>query len=147
MKKIFFYFLLSLVSLFTLSSCGDDKEYLTLPIFELGFSSDDVRVGDNVVVTLTNKNNPNNLRYNSYSWSCTPEVDGLQSGTPNTNNSFTPLSRGKHEIKVTIDITNFADGKTSDTGKTIKVGETTNTYNSVSTLKTQMTVSRTILVK
>ncbi|MGN1213962.1 MAG: hypothetical protein ACI4TR_03610, partial [Bacteroidaceae bacterium] len=100
MKKIFFYFLLSLVSLFTLSSCSDDKEYLTLPVFELGFSSDDIRVGDNVVVTLTNKNNPNNLKIDSYTWSYSPEVDVLLSG--NTNNSFTPLSRGKHEIKVTI---------------------------------------------
>lgn len=147
MKKIYFYFLLSLVGLFALSSCGDDKEYLSLPVFELGISSDNIKVGDNVVVTLTNKNNPGNLRYNSYSWSCTPEVDGLQSSTPNTNNSFTPLSRGKHTIKVSIDITNFADGKTSDTGKTVIVGETTNTYNSVSTLKTKMTVSRTIIVK
>ncbi len=147
MKRILMSLASLCVCLLLLVSCSEDREHVTLPIFEMGVSSDDVRVGDNVIVSLNNVNHPNNLRYNSYVWSCSPSVDGLTSSTPNKNNSFVPTVRGKHVLTVRIDITNYADGNPSDTGKTIQRGETVNTYTSVSTLKTIMTVSRTIIVR
>lgn len=146
MKKQILVLSLAIIGMLTLWSCSDDKKSLVLPVFELGLSSDNIHVGDKVNVSLTNKNNPTNLRYNSYAWSCDPDVDGLQA-TSNTNNYFVPLGKGKHTISVKIDITNYVDGNSADSGKEINSGETKNTYNSVSTLKTFMTVSRSFIVK
>ena len=138
--SVFFVLLLFL-------SCSEDTRYVSLPVFEIGLSnSEDIHVGDNVILTLTNKNTPENLRYDSYVWSCSPEVDGLASATPNSNNSFVPKQRGRHKISVKVEVTTFADGNAADNGKRITVGETTNTYN-VSTLKMFVTVERTVTVK
>ena len=139
------------VLVFLLSlSCSSDKDYLSLPVFEIGLSNvssdEDIHVGDNVILSLNNMNKPQNIRYDSYKWSCSPDVDGLQSATPNLNNSFKPRYKGKHDITITIEATNFVDGKLSDNGKTVTVGETTNSYK-VSVLKTTITVKRTIFVK
>lgn len=148
MKSILNATLACIISIMCLSSCSDDKTYASLPVYEIGLSQGDgdIHVGDNVILTLTNTNNPSTYRYNSYRWECTPEVDGLQSATPNTNNSFKPLTKGKHTITVKIDASNNADGNASNNGKVIKRGETTNTY-TVSTLKTYITVERSIIVR
>ena len=54
--SVFFVLLLFL-------SCSEDKRYVSLPVFEIGLSnSEDLHVGDNVILTLTNKNTPKNLR-------------------------------------------------------------------------------------
>lgn len=147
MKKFLSFVGLALAVLVLLPSCSDDdKKYLTLPIFEIGLSSADVYVGDNVHISLVNKNNPINLRYNSYIWSCDPEVNNLLPTTSNGNNSFVPQVAGNHQLTVKIDITNYADGRAADDGKKFVSGETENSYK-VSTLKTTMFVTRTIKVK
>ena len=150
MKAYITFVFSSIIALFFFSSCSEDKDYLSLPMFEIGLSNissdEEIHVGDNVILSLNNKNKPQNIRYDSYKWSCNYDVEGMQSTTPNLNNSFKPLHKGNHEIIVTIEATNFVDGKLSDNGKTITVGETQNTYK-VSVLKTTITVKRSILVK
>ncbi len=146
MKSLSKYVFASAIVLL-LSSCSEDKQYTSLPVFEIGVSNaDELSVGNKVILTLTNKNNPKNIRYNSYIWACSPEVDGLESATPNSNNFFVPLTKGKHKITVQIDASTFADGDIANDGKTITAGETTNTYK-VSVLKTYITVERSFVVR
>ncbi len=147
MKYLSKYVFIGVLVMLLLPSCSDDKEYASLPIFEIGVSnSDDLKVGERVILSLTNTNTPKNIFYKSYVWSCSPEVDGLESATPNSNNTFVPLTKGRHKVTVQIETTTYADGDLGNNGKTITVGETTNTY-AVSVLKTYIKVERTFVVK
>lgn len=134
-----------------LTSCSEDSAKLVLPVYEISVPQE-MHAGERVKVDLVNKNNPNNQRYNNYAWSA--EDDALVWESANTaggtgrtmTNYFNASAPGKYTLKVVVDMSNFADGNAADTGKTVKSGETTTTYTSVSTLKTTVTVTRTIVV-
>ncbi len=140
MKKSIFTLFVALVAVTTITSCDDDdKSYLTLPVYEMSFSSSDIHVGDEVTVSLNVRNSPKGASISSYTWSCSPEVDGLTTNA-STNNSFTALQSGTHEMTVAVSVKNYADGKSSDSGKTVTSGNTENLY-TVSTLYSTVTVT------
>lgn len=147
-----FVYLLVCLCAFVFSSCEDDKQELTLPVFEVSVPQE-IHTGESIKVDLVNKNNPNTVKYNDFNWSSDPDdLEWEHKKTAGGNgqvvtNYFKASAPGKYTVKVVVNLTNYVDGNGANSGKKVQSGETTNTYTTVSTLYTTMAVTRTIEVK